>query len=138
MEKKYLIAAFYKFVSFPDYVSRQTEILKLCIEKNIKGTLLVAEEGINGTIAGRKTNIYKFLQFLKTDSRFSDIEHKESCADKIPFHRMKVKIKKEIVTLGQSNINPDERSGVRVDPKDWNSLITDPNTVIVDTRNEYE
>lgn len=138
MEKKYLIAAFYKFVSFPDYVSRQPEILKFCIEKNIKGTLLVAEEGINGTIAGRKTNIYKFLQFLKTDSRFSDIELKESYADKIPFHRMKVKIKKEIVTLGQPNINPDERSGVRVDPKDWNSLITDPNTVIVDTRNEYE
>ena len=138
MEQKYLIVAFYKFVSFPDYVSRQPEILKFCIEKSIKGTLLVAEEGINGTIAGRKTNIHQFLQFLKSDSRFSDIEHKESYADKIPFHRMKVKIKKEIVTLGQPNINSDERSGIRLDPKDWNSLITDPDTVIVDTRNEYE
>ena len=66
MEQKYLIAALYKFVSFPDYASRRSEILKFCIEKSIKGTLLVAEEGINGTIAGRKTNIYKFIQFLKT------------------------------------------------------------------------
>ena len=138
MKQKYQIVAFYKFVSFSDYGSRQSEILKFCIEKNIRGTILLAEEGINGTIVGTKTNIHQFLLFLKSDSRFSDIKHKESYSDKIPFNRMKVKIKKEIVTLGQPNINPDKRSGVRVDPKDWNSLITDPNTVIVDTRNEYE
>ncbi len=138
MEQKYLIAALYKFVHFSDYVSCQPKILKFCIEKDIKGTLLVAEEGINGTIAGTKINIHRFLQFLKSDSRFSDIEHKESYTDKIPFYRMKVKLKKEIVTLGQSDIDPTKQSGIRVDPKDWNSLITDPNIMLVDTRNEYE
>ena len=99
---------------------------------------MLAEEGINGTAAGLKTNICQFLQYLKSDSRFSDIQYKESYADKIPFHRMKVKLKKEIVTLGQPNIKPAEQSGIRVDPKDWNNLINDPNTVLVDTRNEYE
>ena len=138
MEKKYLIITLYKFVHFSDYVSYQPKILNFCIEKDIKGTLLLAEEGINGTAAGLKTNICQFLQYLKSDSRFSDIQYKESYADKIPFHRMKVKLKKEIVTLGQPNIKPAEQSGIRVDPKDWNNLITNPNTVLVDTRNEYE
>ncbi len=138
MEKKYLIITLYKFVHFSDYVSYQPKILNFCIEKDIKGTLLLAEEGINGTAVGLKTNICQFLQYLKSDSRFSDIQYKESYADKIPFHRMKVKLKKEIVTLGQSNIKPAEQSGIRVDPKDWNNLINDPNTVLVDTRNEYE
>ncbi len=138
MKEKYLIVTFYKFVHFPDYVSYQAKILNFCVEKNMKGTLLLADEGINGTVAGIKSNIHKFLQFLKSEDRFSDIKHKESYTDKIPFHRMKVKLKKEIVTLGKPNIYPSEQSGIRVEPKDWNSLISDPNVVLVDTRNEYE
>jgi len=138
MKEKYLIVTLYKFVRFSDYVSYQPKILNFCVEKNIKGTLLLANEGINGTVAGTKSNIQEFLQFLKSEDKFSDIKHKESFAGEIPFQRMKVKLKKEIVTLGQPNIYPSEQSGIRVDPKDWNSLISDPNVVLVDARNEYE
>ena len=138
MEKKYFIVSLYKFVSFSDYVSYKPKILNFCSNKKIKGTILLAEEGINATIAGEKSDIFEFLEFLRADDRFSVIGYKESYADEIPFHRMKVKLKKEIVTLGQPNINPVEKSGIRVDPKDWNNLITDPNVVVVDARNEYE
>ena len=138
MKEKYLIVTLYKFVHIPNFASYQPKLLNFCLEKNIKGTILLANEGINITVAGTKTNIDKFLQFLKSDDKFYDIKHKESFAAEIPFHRMKVKLKKEIVSLGQSNIYPSEQSGIHVDPKDWNNLITDPNVVLVDTRNEYE
>ena len=138
MKKKYLNVAFYKFVHFPNYTSYQSKILNFCVERNIKGTILLAEEGINVTAAGTKKNIYELLNFLKTDNRFSDITHKESYSEEIPFHRMRVKLKKEIVSLGQPNINLSNRSGIRVDPKNWNILLADPDVVLVDARNDYE
>ena len=138
MKKKYLNVAFYKFVHFLNYTSFQSKILNFCVERNIKGTILLAEEGINVAAAGTKKNIYELLNFLKTDNRFSDITHKESYSEEIPFHRMRVKLKKEIVSLGRPNINLSNRSGIRVDPKNWNILLADPDVVLVDARNDYE
>ncbi len=138
MKKKYLNVAFYKFVHFPNYTSFQSKILNFCVERNIKGTILLAEEGINAATVGTKKNIYELLNFLKTDNRFSDIVHKESYSEEIPFHRMRVKLKKEIVSLGRPNINLSNRSGIRVDPKNWNILLADPDVVLVDARNDYE
>jgi UPF0176 protein len=138
MKKKYLNVVFYKFVHFPNYISFQSKTLDFCVERNIKGTILLAEEGVNGAVVGAKKNIYELLSFLKIDNRFSDITHKESYSEEIPFHRMRVKLKKEIVSLGQPNINLNDRSGIRVDPKNWNNLLADPDVVLVDVRNDYE
>ena len=138
MSDQFIIAAMYKFVRLPDYESIQPGLLAFCREQNIKGTLLLAEEGINGTIAGTREGIDAVLRFLKNDERLSGLEHKESISDELPFHRMKVKLKKEIVTMGQPNIEPIDTQEVRVEPKDWNALISDPDVLVIDTRNEYE
>ena len=135
---KYLTAALYKFVSLPDYKALQAPILAECQRNNIKGTLLLAEEGINGTIAGLPEDIQKILAYLREDSRFSDLEHKESYADEHPFYRMKVKLKKEIVTLGVQGVSPTKQVGTYVKPEDWNALISDPDIILIDTRNDYE
>ncbi|ADI29292.1 rhodanese-related sulfurtransferase [Methylotenera versatilis] len=139
---KYLTAALYKFVSLPNYKLLQTPILEACITNNIKGTLLLAEEGINGTIAGLPQDMHNLLNFLRTDaifeSRFADLEHKESFASEHPFYRMKVKLKKEIVTLGVPGVSPTKKVGTYVKPEDWNALISDPDVILIDTRNDYE
>ena len=139
---KYLTAALYKFVSLPDFKALQAPILAACTNHNIKGTLLLAEEGINGTIAALPDDIHALLNYLRTDSlfqnRFADLEHKESFADEHPFYRMKVKLKKEIVTLGVPGVSPTKKVGTYVKPEDWNALISDPDVVLIDTRNDYE
>jgi UPF0176 protein len=139
---KYLTAALYKFVSLPDYKSLQAPILDACLSNNIKGTLLLAEEGINGTIAGLPQDIHNLLHFLRSDARFenrfADLEHKESFASEHPFYRMKVKLKKEIVTLGVPGVSPTNKVGTYVKPEDWNALISDPDVILIDTRNDYE
>jgi len=112
--------------------------LSFCQEQDIYGTLLLAEEGLNGTLAGTRSAIDKLLAFLKSDERLADLEYKESYSDEIPFHRTKVKLKKEIVTMGQPDIKPSDRSGIRVEPEQWNEIISDPEVLLVDTRNEYE
>jgi len=112
--------------------------LQFCLDHMIKGTLLLAEEGINGTVAGSRESIDCLLEFLKSDERLTDLEHKESYADEVPFLRTKVKLKKEIVTLGQQGVSPINGGGTRVDPKDWNTIISDPEVVLIDTRNQYE
>lgn len=134
----YTITALYKFVSLPDYEQLQPHIKDFCVARKIKGTLLLAEEGINGTICGEDQAIAEFLDFLKSDPRFSDISHKESYAKKQAFLRMKVRLKKEIVTLGVEGTNPNNTVGTYVDPQDWNDLISDPDVVVLDTRNIYE
>ncbi len=110
---KYLTAALYKFVSLPEYKALQVPILEACKTHQIKGTLLLAEEGINGTIAGLPDDIQQVLNYLRTDplfaGKFADLEHKESFADEHPFYRMKVKLKKEIVTLGVPGVSPTKR-----------------------------
>ena len=133
-----VVAALYKFVKLPDYCEIQLRLLEFCQQQNIKGTLLLAEEGINGTIAGSREAIDRVLDYLHSDSRLADFEHKESCTDEIPFLRMKVKLKKEIVTLGVKGIDPSVMVGAYVNPQDWNQLISDPDVLLLDTRNEYE
>lgn len=138
MTEQFIVAAMYKFVRLPDFEVIQPKLLAFCREQNIKGTLLLAEEGINGTVAGSRSSIDALLNYLKKDERLTTLEHKESVCEALPFHRMKVKLKKEIVTMGQPNIKPIENKEVRVDPKDWNALIKDPDVLLIDTRNEYE
>ncbi|MFW5440538.1 MAG: rhodanese-related sulfurtransferase [Methylophilaceae bacterium] len=140
--EKYLTVALYKFVHLPDYKSLQVPLLEYCIKHSIKGTILLAEEGVNGTIAGLSEGIHHVLNYLRTDAlfqdRFSDLVHKESFADKHPFYRMKVKLKKEIVTLGVPGVSPTNKVGAYVKPEDWNDLISDPDVILIDTRNGYE
>ncbi|MBX2848483.1 MAG: rhodanese-related sulfurtransferase [Acidiferrobacterales bacterium] len=132
------VCALYKFVTLADYVALKSRFVDELNRLNIRGTLLLAEEGINGTIAGTQSNIEAFLQWLQSDTRFSDIDYKLSYHQEPPFHRTKVKLKKEIVTMGVDGINPNQVVGTYVDPENWNELINDPDTILIDTRNEYE
>ena len=134
----YVIVALYKFVALPDFEKLQQELLSLCRENNIKGTLLLAEEGINGTVSGTRGTIDALLAYLKADPRFDGLQHKESINETQPFYRMKVRLKKEIVTLGAPGLDPRETVGTYVKPKDWNNLISDPDVLLIDTRNDYE
>ncbi|MGA9665771.1 MAG: rhodanese-related sulfurtransferase [Gallionella sp.] len=133
-----VVAAIYKFVKLPDCVSLRAPLLAQCDALGITGTLLLAEEGINGTIAGTRSAIDNMLSYLRSDPRLADLQHKESSADQPPFYRMKVKLKKEIVTMGVPGIDPTELVGHYVKPEDWNALISDPDVLLVDTRNDYE
>ena len=137
-ENKTLIAALYKFVPLEDYTELRPRLESRCQELGIRGTLLLAAEGINGTIAGAEAGIREFLSFLKTDPRLADLVHKESWATDMPFLRLKVKLKKEIVTLGVPGIDPTKVVGTYVKPADWNAVISDPEVVLIDTRNDYE
>jgi UPF0176 protein len=138
MSEQYTVVAMYLFVRIPDFEAIQPKLLAFCRGQEIKGTLLLAEEGINGTVAGTREGIDALLNYLKSDERLAGIEHKEALSDDLPFHRMKVKLKKEIVTMGQPNIKPIDTAEVRVEPKDWNALISDPEVLVLDTRNDYE
>jgi UPF0176 protein len=133
-----IVAALYKFAHLPDYRELRQPLLEQCIEQGIKGTFLLAKEGINGTVAGSRQAIDAILDYLKSDMRFADLEHKESLVEKMPFYRMKVKLKKEIVTMGQPEIDPRVRAGKRVDTEEWNTLLADPEVLVIDTRNQYE
>jgi UPF0176 protein len=135
---QFVVAALYKFVSLPDYQALREPLLELCLAAGVKGTLLLAEEGINGTIAGSRIGIDQVLAFLHADPRFADLGHKESYDKEQPFYRMKVKLKKEIVTMGVEGIDPKDIVGTYVKPKDWNALIADPEVFLIDTRNDYE
>ncbi len=135
---QFVVAALYKFVSLPDYQALREPLLEQCLAAKVKGTLLLAEEGINGTIAGSRAGIDQVLAFLHADPRFADLGHKESYDKEQPFYRMKVKLKKEIVTMGVDGIDPKDIVGTYVKPKDWNALIADPDVFLIDTRNDYE
>ena len=137
-KNKILVAALYKFVEINDLLSLQDNLYNICEENNIMGTILIADEGINGTISGKYNEIKETISSLTSDDRFSNIEIKYSSTDKQPFHRMKVRLKKEIVTIGLPEINPNRKAGKYVKPEDWNKLISDPNVVVIDTRNKYE
>jgi len=133
-----VVAALYKFVALPDYQDLREPLIAECAAAGIKGTLLLASEGINGTVAGSREGIDQVLNFLKKDPRLVDLSHKESFDEAMPFYRMKVKLKREIVTMGVEGIDPRQVVGTYVAPKDWNALIADPDVVVVDTRNDYE
>jgi UPF0176 protein len=133
-----LVVTFYKFVSFPDFAEKQITLLSYCQAQEVKGTILLAKEGINGTIAGLRDNVESVLSFLRFDPRLTDLEHKESYTDTLPFERMKVRFKPEIVTLGLPEVDPNQQVGTYVSPQDWNDLISDPEFTVIDTRNDYE
>ena len=134
----YCVTALYHFTRLADYEQLKAPLQNMCELLGIKGTLLLAYEGINGTIAGTDDTINQLLDFLKADPRLAALEHKESRAEKMPFYRMKTRLKREIVTMGVEGIDPNNVVGTYVDPKDWNELISDPDVVLIDTRNDYE
>ena len=135
---RYLTAALYKFVDLPDFADLRAPLLALCEAHHVKGTLLLAPEGINGSIAGPPDGVRAVLAQLQADARFASLQPKESWSAEPPFLRMKVRLKKEIVTLGVPGVSPTQMAGQYVKPQDWNALISDPGVLVVDTRNDYE
>jgi UPF0176 protein len=136
--KKMVVCALYKFVRLDDYESMRGPLLEFMKDREICGTLLLAAEGINGTVAGSREAVDQLLDYLRSDPRLAELDYKESFDDTNPFYRTKVRLKKEIVTLGVEGIDPLQTTGTYVAPGDWNALISDPETVLIDTRNDYE
>lgn len=136
--ENYTVAALYKFTPFPDYEKWQDIIREKCNELDVCGSLLIASEGINGTIAGSETSVPAILDWLQAIPGIGEIEVKYSFALRKPFRRMKVRPKEEIVRMGVPGIDPNRTVGTYVDPKDWNKLISDPDTLVIDTRNDFE
>ncbi len=135
---KFVVAALYRFVQLDDYEDLQKPIHDQMVEYGVCGSLLLASEGINGTVSGSREAIDQLLNYLRDDPRLSSLEVKESFALEAPFKRTRVRLKKEIVTMGVDGINPNDSVGTYVDPKDWNKLISDPEVTVIDTRNDYE
>lgn len=135
---KYIVCAMYKFVALDNFEAMRQPLLDAMEKNGIKGTLLLANEGINGTVSGTREGIDGLLHYLNSDSRINPISCKESLHDDQPFYRTKVKLKKEIVTMGVEGIDPRQTVGTYVKPKDWNALISDPDVTVIDTRNDYE
>lgn len=133
-----VICALYKFVTLDNFREIRDPLLDFCSANDIMGTLLLASEGINGTVSGPRHSVDALLKYLRRDDRLADLEFKESYDGAQPFYRMKVKLKKEIVTMGVEGIDPNQVVGTYVEPKDWNDLISDPEVTLVDTRNDYE
>jgi len=140
--RQFKVAALYKFAALSDYIDLQPSILDFCQQHGIRGTILLASEGINGTIAGKPADIDAFIIYLRTAiifrNRFEAIDVKYSSAETLPFLRMKVRLKREIVTLRAVEADPTKQVGSYVTPENWNQLIADPDLVILDTRNDYE
>ncbi len=133
-----VVCAMYKFVTLDNYQDLQQPLADEMKRLGVRGTLLLAAEGINGTVAATREGIDGLLDYLKQDPRLADISYKESYDESNPFYRTKVKLKKEIVTMGVEGIDPKRVVGTYVKPADWNALISDPDVVLVDTRNDYE
>ncbi|WP_170439071.1 oxygen-dependent tRNA uridine(34) hydroxylase TrhO [Ruegeria arenilitoris] len=134
----YTIAALYHFTRFADPDALRAPLRELCRAQSVKGTLLLAHEGINGTIAGPRAGIDAALAHIRALPGCADLEWKEATASQPPFGKMKVRLKKEIVTMGQPDVDPRARTGHYVEPQDWNDLIRSDDVVVIDTRNDYE
>ncbi|MGS4945739.1 oxygen-dependent tRNA uridine(34) hydroxylase TrhO [Meridianimarinicoccus sp. RP-17] len=134
----FIIAALYHFTPFPDPAAIRGPLVRLCCAQGVTGTLLLAPEGINGTIAGSRAAIDAVLAHIRALPGCADLDWKESTTDTQPFGRMKVRLKREIVTMGQPGVDPRARTGHYVDPADWNALISAPDVAVIDTRNDYE
>ena len=135
---KTVVAALYKFIALPDFEARKEPLLRAATEAGVLGTILLAHEGVNGTIAGSREGVDAVLAHIRSIPGCADLEWKESFADANPFYRMKVRLKKEIVTMGVTGIAPEKSHEMYVTPERWNEVISDPDTVIIDTRNDYE
>ena len=137
-EDGFVIAALYKFVDLPDYRDWQPVLQALCEAGGVRGTLLLADEGINGTICARRDGMGRVLDWIEAEPRLDGLSLKFSAAPDQAFLRMKVRLKREIVTMGRPEISPARSTGIYVDPHDWNSLVDDPDVMVIDTRNAYE
>jgi len=135
---KIVVAAMYHFVDLENFEELRKPLLEFMLAQNVRGTLLLAREGVNGTVAGNQKAIDELINWLKNDKRLAELKVKISYDDEMPFYRSRVKLKKEIVTMGVEGINPKEVVGTYVKPKDWNTLISDPDVTVIDTRNDYE
>lgn len=136
--QRIVVCALYKFVRLENFEALRQPLLDCMLEQSVRGTLLLAHEGVNGTIAGTREGIDNVLAWLNADERLNPIDYKESYHQELPFNRSKVKLKKEIVTMGVEDIDPNKSVGTYVKPEDWNALISDPEVTLVDTRNDYE
>lgn len=132
------VATFYKFVALLDYADLQQPLKEACKAEDVKGTILLAKEGLNGTIAGSRESVDTVLAYIKSDERLSDIDIKESSASEPPFEKLKVRLKKEIVTIGLPEVSPTQQVGTYVPAAEWNEIILDPEVTVIDTRNNYE
>ncbi|EKF17024.1 rhodanese-related sulfurtransferase [Nitratireductor pacificus] len=137
-EQPVRVAALYRFAALGDHAALREPLAAFCRERSIRGTLLLAAEGINGTVAGTPGATAELVAHLEAIPALAGLEVKYSTAAAMPFHRMKVRLKKEIVTMGVPEIDPALHAGTYVDPADWNALIADPETMVIDTRNAYE
>lgn len=135
---KQTILTFYQFTDFPDYRDWKPILEDLGIEHDVFGSLVLAKEGINATISGGESSVHAFLEKIKEDRRFKKIKPRISQSDRTTFYRLKIFLRKEIVTLGDDTINPSKIVGEYVEPEDWNALLEDPEITLVDTRNDYE
>ena len=134
----FCVTALYRFVRLDRCEELRAPLAAFCCGRGIKGTLLIAREGINGTVAGSEAAIAELIAYLEAMPEFAGLEVKYSSAGEMPFHRMKVRLKREIVTMGVPDIDPLAGAGAYVEPRDWNALIADPDTIVIDTRNDYE
>jgi len=138
MTNQYVVCALYRFVTLDNYQDLRQPLLKTMERNGVCGTLLLAQEGINGTVSGSRAGIDALLNWLRKDPRLADVDSKESYTEVAPFKRTKVKLKKEIVTMGVPGIDPNHVVGTYVEPEQWNELINDPDVLLIDTRNDYE
>jgi UPF0176 protein len=134
----FVVATFYHFADLADYKSMRPPITDFCNRHELKGVILLAQEGINSTIAGSHEGIDALLSYLRSDLRLQNLEHKETTSDVMPYNKLRVRLKKELVKFGISDIDPSKGVGTYVDPQDWNQLISDPDVLVIDTRNIYE
>ena len=132
-----VLAALYHFADFPDYTEKRESFKAKMLELDIKGTILLASEGINGTVSGTPGAVRQLLDFIRSDARFIGVEVKESAYDRHPFQRTKVKLKRELISLGE-DADPSKVVGTYVNPEDWNALLADPEVTLLDSRNTYE
>jgi UPF0176 protein len=133
-----LVATFYRFTTFEDHASLQGPIEACCTAHDVRGIILLAPEGINATISGTREGVMAVIDHLKEDPRLAGLTWKESEAARQPFRKMRVRLKREIVTMGVEGIDPAHLAGTYVKPEDWNALISDPDVIVIDTRNDYE
>lgn len=136
--KNIVIASFYKFVTLHDFELMREPTLAKMNELQIKGTIILAEEGINGGFAGTREQMELFYQFLRSDSHFFDLKFKETFDEHNPFSKAKVKLRKEIVTMGIREVDPNQLKGIYLSPEEWHEFIKDPEVILIDTRNDYE
>jgi UPF0176 protein len=133
-----LVASFYKFTSLEDPASMVDPLERCCATHDVRGIVLLAPEGINATIAGTREDVMAVIDHLRADARLADLTWKEAETDRPPFRKMRVRLKREIVTMGIEGVDPANLTGTYVAPEDWNALISDPDVIVIDTRNEYE